>query len=88
VECFADAAFNFAGFRGCEMNGYTCEYGFGSIRPCSGLWCACSGQDGDDGGRCSDVAESFCNEDYRYGFASDCTFFFSTFFNYCSFFVC
>ena len=82
MECFANAAFNFAGFRGCEMNGYTCEYGFGSIRPRAGLRCTCGSQDGDDGGRCSDVSESFCNEDYRDGFSIGGTFFcFSIFFS-------
>jgi hypothetical protein len=67
--------FNFAGFRECDTNGYTCEYGFGSIRARTGLWGTGCGQDGDDGGGCSDVAESFCNEDYRRDFRIDvCTF--------------
>lgn len=45
---------------GAGASGYTWEYGFGSIRACAWLWSAGGSQDADDGGRCSDITESFC----------------------------
>jgi hypothetical protein len=47
------------GFRGCGGNGYTLEYGFGSVWTGAGNWSAFGREDDGVSGGCGDVSESF-----------------------------
>src|SRR4030095_14561082 len=42
-----------------KRRGYTSEYGLGTIRPRTGNWSSCGGEDAGNGCGCSDLAQPF-----------------------------